>query len=141
MLPILYIKLVVLCIALLLTSSLLVVLIAHYSLHNLINGKHNTYIFIQPSICKILVTQLVQELLQKKQFMHLLGFIKLQSYHLLLMILLSKLYWEVFVAYQLALPTVRKRPFTSETLNDMVQAFQTDSSLGDMHLTDVCMPA
>ena len=32
----------------------------------------------------------------------------------------------------LALPTIRKRPFTSKMLNDMVQAFQTDSSSGDL---------
>ena len=34
----------------------------------------------------------------------------------------------------MALPTVKKRPYIydSEMLNDMVQAFQSDSSLGDL---------
>ena len=32
----------------------------------------------------------------------------------------------------LALPTVKKRLFTIEMLNDMVQTFQTDSGLGDL---------
>ena len=38
----------------------------------------------------------------------------------------------------LALPTVKKRPFTSEMLNDTVQVFQTGSSLGDFRLMATC---
>ena len=34
----------------------------------------------------------------------------------------------------LAVPTVKKRPFTSEMLSDMVQACQPDPSLGDLRL-------
>lgn len=39
----------------------------------------------------------------------------------------------------LALPTVKKRPVTSEMLNDMVQACQPDPSLGDLRLMAACL--
>ena len=39
----------------------------------------------------------------------------------------------------LALPTVKKRPFTSEMLSDMVQACQPDPSLGDLRLMAACL--
>ena len=39
----------------------------------------------------------------------------------------------------LAVPTVKKRPFTSEMLSDMVQACQPDPSLGDLRLMAACL--
>ena len=39
----------------------------------------------------------------------------------------------------LASPTVKKRPFTSEMLSDMVQACQPDPSLGDLRLLAACL--
>jgi len=39
----------------------------------------------------------------------------------------------------LALPTVKKRPFTAEMLRDMVQACQPDPSLADLHFLAACL--
>ena len=39
----------------------------------------------------------------------------------------------------LALPTVKKKPFTSEMLDDMVQACQPEPSLGDLRLMAACL--
>ena len=40
---------------------------------------------------------------------------------------------------RLAVPTVKKRPFTGEMLGDMVQACQPDPSLGDLRLLAACL--
>ena len=40
---------------------------------------------------------------------------------------------------RLAVPTVKKRPFTGEMLDDMVQACQPDPSSGDLCLLAACL--